>query len=72
MNLMIIQEFPIALGDFENPPTQTPNHSVCSQEVIASDSIFIGGKLDPDHDWPRLPKSDSSAGSASRNGAGIG
>jgi hypothetical protein len=75
MNLMIIQELPVALGDFEKPTTQTANDSIRSQDVIAPDSILVGGKLDPDHDWPRLPEYDSSVGSASRNeaaGAAIG
>jgi hypothetical protein len=50
---MIIQEFPVACGDFENPATQAANDGVCRQQIIALDSILIAAKLNADHDCLR-------------------
>jgi hypothetical protein len=49
MNVVIIQELPITLGDFENPATQTSHYCIGSQNVIPLDAILVAREFDPDH-----------------------
>lgn len=53
MNLMLIQEFQVALTDLEDPPAEDPHDGLRRQEVVALDAILIGGESDSDHSAPR-------------------
>jgi hypothetical protein len=56
MKLVLIEEFPVTIVDFENVPAQPAAYGIGSEQIITANTIFLGQELDANnHDTFLLP-----------------